>query len=46
MLVIAFVWLALVPPFFRDGACTTEFDKAARQIHETIQVSLFPVAWP
>jgi hypothetical protein len=34
MLVIALVWLALMPPFFTDGACTAEFDKVARQIQD------------
>jgi hypothetical protein len=34
MLVIALVWLALIPPFFTDGACTAEFDKVARQIQD------------
>jgi hypothetical protein len=34
MLVIAFVWLALIPPFFTDGACTAEFNKVARQIQD------------
>ena len=34
ILVIALVWLALMPPFFTDGACTAEFDKVARQIQE------------
>jgi hypothetical protein len=34
MLVIAVVWLALIPPFFTDGACTAEFDKVARQIQD------------
>jgi hypothetical protein len=26
-LVIALVWLALMPPFFTDGACTAEFGR-------------------
>ena len=34
MLVIALVWLALMPPFFTDGACTAEFNKVARQIQD------------
>jgi hypothetical protein len=34
MLVIALVWLALIPPFFTDGACTAEFNKVARQIQD------------
>lgn len=34
MLVIAVVWLALMPPFFTDGACTAEFDQVARQIQD------------
>jgi hypothetical protein len=33
-LVIALVWLVLMPPFFTDGACTAEFDKVARQIED------------
>jgi hypothetical protein len=31
---IAVVWLALMPPFFTDGACTAEFDAVARQIQD------------
>jgi hypothetical protein len=31
---IAVLWLALMPPFFADGACTGEFDAVARQIQE------------
>jgi hypothetical protein len=34
ILVIALVWLALIPPFFTDGACTAEFNKVARQIQD------------
>jgi len=34
MLVIALVWLAFMPPFFTDGACTAEFDKVAQQIQD------------
>src|ERR1700674_4006034 len=34
MLVVVLVWLALMPPFFTDGACTAEFDKVARQIQD------------
>lgn len=34
ILVIGLVWLALMPPFFTDGACTAEFDHAARQIQD------------
>jgi len=33
-LVIALVWLAFIPPFFTDGACTAEFDQVARQIQD------------
>ena len=33
-LVTALVWLALMPPFFTDGACTAQFDKVARQIQD------------
>jgi hypothetical protein len=43
MLVIALVWLALIPPFFTDGACTAEFDKVARQIQDN-KPSLTPSA--
>jgi hypothetical protein len=32
--VIALVWLAIMPPFFTDGACTAEFDAVARQIQD------------
>jgi hypothetical protein len=32
--VIALVWLAALPPFFTDGACTAEFDQVARQIED------------
>jgi hypothetical protein len=34
MLVVALVWLALMPPFFTNGACTAEFNKVARQIQD------------
>jgi hypothetical protein len=34
MLVVALVWLALMPPFFTGGACTAEFDLVARQIQD------------
>jgi len=33
-LVIALIWLAALPPFFTDGACTAEFDRVARQIQD------------
>ena len=33
-LVLAVVWLLLLPPFFTDGACTAEFNQVARQIQD------------
>ena len=33
-LIIAAIWLAVLPPFFTDGACTAEFNQAALQIDE------------
>jgi hypothetical protein len=33
-LVLALVWLLLLPPFFTDGACTAEFNQVARQIQD------------
>jgi hypothetical protein len=35
MLVIALVWLASMPPFFTDGACTAEFNKVDYGIAQT-----------
>ena len=34
ILVLALVWLALIPPFFTHGACTAEFNGVARQIQD------------
>ena len=33
-IVIVTIWLVLMPPFFTEGACTAEFDKAARVIQD------------
>ncbi|MGZ5104689.1 MAG: hypothetical protein ACXWHA_13155 [Usitatibacter sp.] len=32
--VVALVWLALIPPFFTGGACTAEFDAEASRIEK------------
>lgn len=34
LLIIALIWLALMPPFFTQGTCTAEFDNVARQIQD------------
>jgi hypothetical protein len=33
-LAIALIWLVLMPPFFTNGACSAEFDAAARRLQE------------
>jgi hypothetical protein len=34
-LIVAAIWLIVLPPFFTDGACTAEFNQAALQIDES-----------